>query len=230
MVSRRQFLWGDFKSRQAPQRPPWALAEALFINACSRCGDCVPVCPTRIIVIVRGFPEVDFKRGECTFCGACAAACKDKALLDSETQIWPWAIKAQVASSPACRIEGSNAASAAITARWPRSASARALAGRQRRKWIPQPATAAVPASRPARRRRSAWSEACGDSRRRRSHADLAPVKPAYLMLPMKRFSTSADASTWATWQVVQTWRDASKALVAATKWLSPSFGEFFFT
>ena len=120
MVSRRQFLWGDFKSRQAPQRQPWALAEALFINACSRCGDCVPVCPTRIIVIVRGFPEVDFKRGECTFCGACAAACKDKALLDSETQIWPWAIKAQVASSclpnrgVECRVCGDHCAVAAI--------------------------------------------------------------------------------------------------------------------
>ncbi|MCX7165558.1 MAG: ferredoxin-type protein NapF [Rhodocyclales bacterium] len=120
MVSRRQFLRGNFKSSQTPQRPPWALAEALFISACSRCGDCVPVCPTRIIVIVRGFPEVDFKRGECTFCGACAAACKDYALLDSETQIWPWAIKAQVASNclpnrgVECRVCGDHCPVAAI--------------------------------------------------------------------------------------------------------------------
>ena len=99
MVNRRQFLRGNFKAAPAPQRPPWALAEPLFVNACSRCGECVPVCPTRIIVIVGGFPEVDFKRGECTFCGACAAACKDKALLNSDIQIWPWAIKAQVAST-----------------------------------------------------------------------------------------------------------------------------------
>ena len=27
----------------------------------------------------------------------------------------------------------------------------------------------------------------------------------SYLMLPMKRFSTSAGASTWATWQLVHT-------------------------
>jgi hypothetical protein len=48
-------------------------------------------------------------------------------------------------------------------------------------------------------------------------------------MLPVKRFSTSAGASTCGTWQFVQTWREASKVLVAATKWLSPIFGEFFF-
>lgn len=111
---------GDFKSRPPPQRPPWALAEELFINACTRCKACVPVCPTRIIVIVRGFPEVDFKRGECTFCGACATACKDGALLNSDIQIWPWAIKAEIASSclplrgVECRICGDHCAANAI--------------------------------------------------------------------------------------------------------------------
>lgn len=120
MVNRRQFLRGNFKAAPAPQRPPWALAEELFINACSRCGDCAAVCPTRIIVIVRGFPEVDFKRGECTFCGSCAAACKDKALLNSDIQIWPWAIKAQVASTclaqrgVECRICGDHCTVTAI--------------------------------------------------------------------------------------------------------------------
>lgn len=120
MVNRRQFLRGNFKAAPAPQRPPWALAEPLFISACSRCRDCVPVCPTRIIVIVGGFPEVDFKRGECTFCGACATACIDQALLDSDVQIWPWAIKAQVANSclaqrgVECRICGDRCAVAAI--------------------------------------------------------------------------------------------------------------------
>ncbi|MBI5790362.1 MAG: ferredoxin-type protein NapF [Rhodocyclales bacterium] len=99
MVSRRQFMRGDFKSRPPAPRPPWALAEELFLKACTRCGDCVPVCPTHVIVIVRGYPEVDFKRGECTFCGACATACKPGALQNSECQIWPWAIKAQVANT-----------------------------------------------------------------------------------------------------------------------------------
>ncbi len=99
MVSRRQFLRGDFKTRHAPQRPPWALAEQPFLDACSRCGDCVPVCPTRIVVVVRGYPEVDFRQGECTFCGRCADACRDGALLRGEDQPLPWTIKAKVAAS-----------------------------------------------------------------------------------------------------------------------------------
>lgn len=111
---------GDFRSRPPAPRPPWALAEDLFVNACTRCAECVPACPTRIIVIVRGYPEVDFKRGECTFCGACAAACRPGALQDSECQIWPWAIKAQVADTclasrgVECRSCGERCAAAAI--------------------------------------------------------------------------------------------------------------------
>ena len=120
MVNRRQFLRGNFKAANPPQRPPWALAEQLFVNACSRCGDCVPVCPTRIIVIVRGYPEVDFKRGECTFCGACATACKDGALPRHDAQASPWHIKARVADAclaqrgVECRICGDHCAVAAI--------------------------------------------------------------------------------------------------------------------
>lgn len=90
---------GDFKTRKAPQRPPWALAEELFVAACSRCGDCLPVCPTQIIVMVRDFPQVDFKLGECTFCGNCATACKDGALARAARKATPWAIKAQIAGN-----------------------------------------------------------------------------------------------------------------------------------
>lgn len=99
MVSRRQFMQGDFKSRRSPQRPPWAQAEESFLDACTRCGACAPVCPTRIVVIVRGYPEVDFKLGECTFCGACAAACRDGALLRADAETRPWSIKAQIADN-----------------------------------------------------------------------------------------------------------------------------------
>lgn len=90
---------GDFQARRSPQRPPWALAEEPFLGACSRCGECIPVCPTRIIVLVRGYPEVDFKRGECTFCGACAAACKHGALQREGSETAPWTIKARIAGS-----------------------------------------------------------------------------------------------------------------------------------
>lgn len=119
MVNRRQFMRGDFKARRAPQRPPWALAEESFLDACSRCADCLPVCPTHIIVIVRGYPEVDFKRGECSFCGACAAACRDGALRRDASQA-PWPIKARIAEiclaqkGVECRICGDPCPEAAI--------------------------------------------------------------------------------------------------------------------
>ena len=99
MVSRRQFLWGDFKARRTPQRPPWARPEEIFLAECSGCGECIAACPTRIIVQSGRYPEVDFKRGECTFCGACAAACKDGALRRDACPDGPWAIKAQIAEN-----------------------------------------------------------------------------------------------------------------------------------
>lgn len=119
MVSRRQFMRGDFKGGRAPQRPPWALPENAFVDACSRCGDCVPVCPTKIIVVVRGYPEVDFRRAECSFCKACVEACKDGALQDGDGTS-PWSISAQVADTclpmrgVECRTCGDHCAAAAI--------------------------------------------------------------------------------------------------------------------
>lgn len=122
MVSRRQFIQGDFKTHATPQRPPWALAEKHFLAACSRCGACATVCPTQIITLVRGYPEVEFKRGECSFCGACVAACRDGALQRFEPpgQTAPWAVKAQFSSTclaqrgVECRICGDHCAAAAI--------------------------------------------------------------------------------------------------------------------
>ena len=120
MVNRRQFLRGNFMAARGPQRPPWALAEEAFLNACTRCGACVPVCPTQIIVIVRGYPEVDFKHGECTFCAACSLACRDGALPRADAQTPPWQIKARIADSclaergVECRICGDRCAVAAI--------------------------------------------------------------------------------------------------------------------
>lgn len=111
---------GDFKTRPKPLRPPWALAEEAFLGACTRCGECVAVCPTRIVVIVRGYPEVDFKRGECTFCGACAAACKDGALPREASGSMPWTLKAHIAASclahrgVECRVCGDPCPEAAI--------------------------------------------------------------------------------------------------------------------
>jgi ferredoxin-type protein NapF len=94
---------GFFRGRPRPKaeiRPPWALDEAAFIDACTRCNDCLGACPEHIVVAGDGgFPTVDFHRGECTFCGDCASACKPGALKRSEGG-QPWLLKAYI--GPAC--------------------------------------------------------------------------------------------------------------------------------
>lgn len=94
---------GFFRGRPRPKaeiRPPWALAEALFTDRCTRCNDCLKACPEQILVAGDGgFPTVDFKRGECTFCGDCVTACEPLALQRADgTAVW--SIKAQIA--PTC--------------------------------------------------------------------------------------------------------------------------------
>ena len=48
-ASRRNFLRGRFAKPRVAFRPPWAAAEAAFVTACTRCGDCRRACPKRII-------------------------------------------------------------------------------------------------------------------------------------------------------------------------------------
>lgn len=98
-ISRRQFLRGDFSGKTAAPRPPWALAEPGFIAACTRCCDCVNVCPEHILVLDRDArPTVDFGRGECTFCGKCVEACQPQALRKEADQA-PWRLKAHIGNT-----------------------------------------------------------------------------------------------------------------------------------
>lgn len=99
-ISRRQFLRGNFSGRNAaPPRPPWALAEAAFVAACTRCCDCTNVCPQHILVLDReARPTVDFGRGECTFCGKCVEACAPQALARRPGAL-PWPLKARIKSN-----------------------------------------------------------------------------------------------------------------------------------
>lgn len=119
MISRRQFLRGDLSGRKAPQRPPWALPEADFLAACTRCGECVPACPEKIIVVERGYPRIDFTLGACSFCGACAAACKP-GVLKAGPEGRPWRIlpvfgeKCMARGNVVCRTCGDACAAAAI--------------------------------------------------------------------------------------------------------------------
>ena len=90
--SRRLFLRGKFTSRPAfSVRPPWADEEELFLDRCARCDACIDACPERILVRTDGgYPEVQFKRGECTFCGKCVESCDENALRFpvSEAETW----------------------------------------------------------------------------------------------------------------------------------------------
>lgn len=96
LAGRRAFLRGKAKSAGNAPRPPWALAGGAFESRCTRCGDCLAACPSRILVVGEGgYPTVDFARGECTFCGDCVARCGPGALCRQGDDA-PWSLMAMV--------------------------------------------------------------------------------------------------------------------------------------
>ncbi|QIM69399.1 ferredoxin-type protein NapF [Basfia succiniciproducens] len=105
-LPRRQFLRGGFlKSLQSETvkqqgflgvRPPWTVAEAQFVADCTRCGDCIAVCETQILVKgVGDFPEVRFSRGECTFCMKCVEVCRQPVFRPTEEAAWQHKVEIQ---------------------------------------------------------------------------------------------------------------------------------------
>ena len=80
-------------------RPPWARPEPEFLERCAvDCEKCVPACPQSILRIGRGgYPEVDFRVGECTFCGECVSICPTGALFAlALDETAPWPLKAEI--------------------------------------------------------------------------------------------------------------------------------------
>ena len=92
--TRRALLGG--RLRVAPLlRPPWALDEARFASACTGCDACVAACPQSVLVRGEGgLPVFEPARGECTFCGDCAAACGARAF--APLSMPPWTLQARV--------------------------------------------------------------------------------------------------------------------------------------
>ncbi|WP_132985381.1 ferredoxin-type protein NapF [Luteimonas terricola] len=92
--SRRALLQGRLRARPL-LRPPWALDESLFVDACTGCNACVAACPEAVLLAGEGgLPEFDPARGECTFCGDCASACRESAFGPLSDP--PWTLRAQV--------------------------------------------------------------------------------------------------------------------------------------
>ncbi|MDG4475643.1 ferredoxin-type protein NapF [Thiovibrio frasassiensis] len=93
---RRLFLRGG---RPLAIRPPWSLSEDDFVKRCNRCRDCCSHCPQGILAPdLLGFPRVNFSKGPCTFCGACAQHCTPQALV-MDTAAPPWLHKAVFAKT-----------------------------------------------------------------------------------------------------------------------------------
>ena len=79
--TRRRFFLRAQPAPPAQPRPPGALAEGAFLDACTRCGDCATTCPTQVIQRGDGgYPVLDFSRNGCELCGDCQRACRAGAL------------------------------------------------------------------------------------------------------------------------------------------------------
>jgi len=72
-------------------RPPGAISEKAFLNACSRCDECKNACPKDAIqmapkkmgFLIMGTPYIDPLKNPCVMCDDlyCISACPDKALM-----------------------------------------------------------------------------------------------------------------------------------------------------
>jgi ferredoxin-type protein NapF len=94
---RRSLLKGRLQPAPAPIRPPYA-TNTRVLEACVRCGDCAAACPESIIVAGDGgYPEISFHSGECTFCVACAEACRVPVF--DMTLATPWSQAAHIADT-----------------------------------------------------------------------------------------------------------------------------------
>ena len=121
-VSRRQFLRGNVTGRSTALRPPWAIDESDFVTRCDQCSECVTACPSHLIETANdGLPFLNFSKGECDFCNACARACGTGALAwHDDPDQFVWSLAANIESEciayqgVVCRTCGEHCEAAAI--------------------------------------------------------------------------------------------------------------------
>lgn len=88
-VVRRGLFTRAWRKTSGAIRPPWSLEETQFVTQCVRCNRCVQACETGVLQHGSGgYPAIDFQRGECTFCYACADACPESLFLSRDTRAW----------------------------------------------------------------------------------------------------------------------------------------------
>lgn len=70
-ASRRGILTGRWRKASNGIRPPWSGDESHFLTHCTRCDACINACENNILQRgAGGYPSVNFKNNECSFCYA----------------------------------------------------------------------------------------------------------------------------------------------------------------
>lgn len=107
----RRALFDRLRGGPSELRPPWTIGESRFTELCDGRGDCIAACPAGLLRRSRGdLPIIDFSKGSCTFCGACADACQKGCFVSDRESARPWTLAARVsaacieAKGVACRL------------------------------------------------------------------------------------------------------------------------------
>jgi ferredoxin-type protein NapF len=88
-LSRRNILTGSWRAARGEIRPPWTQEDSAFLSRCIRCDACVQACENGILQRgAGGYPAVNFLRGECSFCYACASACPEALFSPRHARAW----------------------------------------------------------------------------------------------------------------------------------------------